>query len=182
MESLKPLCLVDRSIRLSPNEESQLEHCFDIQYVDSSTSDLSLFEQCSAFLVHSYLPQAILSSLHQCKYIGIRAHNLDYVPLEVLPNKSVVVEGIPAVTQNAVAEHVFAMIFYLTKQLGKARQNIISGQWRSGLETNVELYGKYLGIIGNGEIGQTEPASGEYLACYSKSYSLFSVITLSKLS
>ncbi|MFC5700734.1 2-hydroxyacid dehydrogenase [Cohnella faecalis] len=163
MGSSKPLCLIDKSIVLSIVEEEQLEQCFTVKYVDQAASDAALFERCDAFLIHSYFPHSILSTLYQCKYIGIRAHNLDYVPTDVLPDPSIVIENIPPVAQNSVAEHVFAMVFFLAKQLGKAQHNVASGRWRKDLQPSMELYGRNLGIIGYGEIGQAVANMGRML-------------------
>nr|WP_281423097.1 NAD(P)-dependent oxidoreductase [Paenibacillus oenotherae] len=55
------------------------------------------------------------------------------------------------------------MIFYLTKQLGRARSSMLEGIWRDKLGPNIELYGKNLGIVGNGEIGQSVAALGRAL-------------------
>ncbi|MFC4101677.1 NAD(P)-dependent oxidoreductase [Paenibacillus xanthanilyticus] len=158
-----PVCLIDESIILSSAEEERLKHSFTIRYVSPSETDLTKFKQCDAFLVHSYFPHALLAALQRCKYIGVRAHNADYVPVHVLPDPLTVIANIPPVAQQSVAEHVLAMMFYLSKQLGLARDHTLAGQWRNELKPGMELYGRKLGIIGNGEIGQAVARLGTML-------------------
>ncbi len=106
-------------------------------------------------LLHSFLAEQQLTQLIQCRYIGIRAHNTDYVNRKLAESMNIKVMGLTRQHGvNAVAEHTLALLFALTKHLLPAHQNILGRQWRSNLPLNIELYGKKLGIIGFGKIGK----------------------------
>ena len=54
---------------------------------------------------------------------------------------------------HAVAEHTIALLMELARQVGKLDRQVKEGNW-DGVD-GYELYGKKLGIIGLGGIGQT---------------------------
>ena len=54
---------------------------------------------------------------------------------------------------HAVAEHTIALLMELARQVGKLDRQVKEGNW--GGADGYELYGKKLGIIGLGGIGQT---------------------------
>lgn len=146
-------CFVDNTIILS-------DHCKQlllnkgIQY--SSFQDFSIdLSSIDNLLLHSRLSDDLLRQMINCKYIGIRAHNIDYINVDLAKKMGIEVRGLQKQHGvNAVAEHTVALIFALAKNLLPAHQNISEGKWRKNLTFNVELKGKTVGIIGNGQIGQ----------------------------
>ncbi len=115
----------------------------------------SLLGSIQYMMLHSFLTEQQLTKLIRCRYIGIRAHNTDYVNRRLAESMKLKVMGLARqYGVNAVAEHTLALLFALTKHLLPAHQNILGQQWRSNLPLNSELYGKKLGIIGFGKIGK----------------------------
>lgn len=151
---MQPLLCIDSKIKLSNSHKNLLEDNFSVKEIDISKPDMSLLKECEFFILHSFLSCDLLRSLTKCRYIGIRAHNLDYVDLNLAKELGIVVEGIEAVAQQSVAEHTFSLIFALSKNLIISNENVISSKWRNDLPMNMELYEKRLGIIGYGEIGK----------------------------
>ncbi|MFD0590151.1 2-hydroxyacid dehydrogenase [Paenibacillus sp. GCM10027627] len=151
---IKPLCAVDSSIALNAEERLRLEKVFQIETVSFSQLPLEGLERFDLALVHSKLSPACLKGLKRCKYIGVRAHNTDYVNADLAKAQGILVRGIPQVGATAVAEHTFALIFAITKQLFSYHNNVVEGRWREGLVPNFELSGKRLGVIGYGKIGK----------------------------
>lgn len=150
----RPLCAVDTAIVLSTEERKGLEYHMDIVPLDlSKPLSPDLFES-HLLLIHSKLPDNVLIQFKKCKYIGIRAHNTDYVNSDLALELGLTVQGIPQVGGHAVAEHTFSLIMAVTKQLVLSDQNVRAGRWRDNLLPNYELSGKKLGIIGYGTIGQ----------------------------
>jgi len=115
-------------------------------------------------LLHSKLSDEQLLKMQQCKYIGIRAHNTDYVNKDVTEKQNIVVKGLQNQHGvNGVAEHTFSLIFSLAKNVVNAHKNVTQGRWREGLRLNFELRNKKLGIIGYGKIGQRVAELGKLL-------------------
>lgn len=156
-------CAVDQAIQLSEEERSRLEAVFSVDYIDLHSTDEARLGHYSSFLIHSKISSAQLASFKQCRYIGVRAHNTDYVSRELARELGITVKGIPQEGASAVAEHTFALLFAVTKQLAAAGHNVQAGKWREGLSPNLELRGKQLGIIGYGTIGQEVAAIGTAL-------------------
>ena len=148
-------CLgIDSKITLSDEQLKKLSLTFNILVIDFTAPDLEAVKNCEALLIHSYVSNEVLSAMKSCRYIGIRAHNLDYIDLDFCLKNNIKVTGIKAVAQQSVAEHAMAMIFALAKNLIPSHENVLSGSWRASLPLNTELYGKNIAIVGYGEIGQ----------------------------
>lgn len=154
VKNTKPICMVDSTIVLSDPHRKRLSEAFEVAACKPGAPDLDLLHEAEAFLLHSRFPSELLKELTRCRYIGIRAHNLDYIDLETARGMGKEVRGIPAVGQVAVAEHTFALIFALAKHLFPSHKNILDGKWRESIPLNFELHDKYLGIIGYGAIGR----------------------------
>lgn len=156
-------CAVDKAINLTKQERNKLERKFIVKYIDMLNTSKEQLANFDMFLIHTKIPNQLLESFVRCKYIGIRAHNTDYVSSDLAHKQEIVIQGIPQVGENAVAEHTFALIFAVTKQLFLSNQNIREGKWREGLGPNVELRGKNLGVIGYGKIGNVVALIGQSL-------------------
>lgn len=145
-------CFIDRNIELTKREIEFIESLnLAVSIIDENKVDYSEIEY---LLLHSKLSDEHLLAMRNCKYIGIRAHNTDYVSDQITSQQGVVVKGLQNQHGiNAVAEHTFSLIFSLIKNTVNAHKNVIAGKWRENLRLNDELSNKKLGIIGNGKIG-----------------------------
>ncbi|TYP73257.1 glycerate dehydrogenase/D-3-phosphoglycerate dehydrogenase [Paenibacillus methanolicus] len=147
-------CAVDQAIGLSDEEAASLTRACQVEYVDLGSSDKEQFSRFDMLLLHTKLPDEVLDAFSRCQYIGIRAHNTDYVNGSRAQTRGIVIRGLPQFGEHAVAEHAFALIFALTKQLIPAHNNTRTGSWRDGLSPGMAIRGKTLGIIGYGTIGK----------------------------
>ena len=150
---MKALLLLDNKISLSKKQLKKLSK-YEVRHYNMQEKELELWQKAKVILLHSKLSDERIEQLDECNYIGIRAHNLDYVNQALVAQKNIMLKGISPVGQQAVAEHTFALIFAVAKQLKKSQNNLENNLWREGLGFNFQLYGKTLGIVGNGAIGQ----------------------------
>jgi len=155
MKELSKICFVDKNIILSDQNIEVLKAqnisiaCFDI-----SNNSLN-YNEVESLLLHSPLPGEKLCSMKNCRYIGIRAHNTDYVDTEFCNNSNIKVVGLNKQHGiDAVAEHTLALILGISKNLIHSHLNIVSGNWKWNLPMNYELNRKTVGIVGNGKIGK----------------------------
>ncbi len=79
---------------------------------------------------------------------------LDNIDLEAAQAKGVQVANTPAATSISVAEHTFGLMLAVVRNHGKANLSMKEHKWEKKLFSGTELYGKTLGIIGIGRIGQ----------------------------
>ncbi|WP_165861136.1 NAD(P)-dependent oxidoreductase [Paenibacillus paeoniae] len=159
----KLLCAIDSIIELQPSEREWLEQYFRMETVDFQRTPGALLEKYELALVHSKLPAATISYMKACRYIGVRAHNTDYVDQAAAQQQGIVVQGIEQQGAQAVAEHTISLLLAIAKQLLPYHTNVASGRWRDGLRPSYELQGKTLGIIGYGKIGERVATLGRAL-------------------
>lgn len=151
---MKPLCLIDSKIELNTHELKKLEMFYTVTIYNLAEKENQLWQEAEILLLHSKLNDKQIKELVKCRFIAIRAHNLDYVNQVLAQEQGIEIKGITPVGQIAVAEHTFGLIFALAKQLQHAHSNLLKNKWRKGLGFNLQLHGKTLGIIGKGAIAQ----------------------------
>lgn len=155
-------CYVDKNIVFS-DENRELLKGIDLEFLVYDDINIES-ENIDYLLLHSSLPDQEFKKMNKCKYIGIRAHNTDYINRNIASEKNVFVEGLKDQHGvNAVAEHTFALIFCITKNIVNSHKNVVEGIWRKNLDMNYELYGKKLGIVGYGKIGKKVAEIGKML-------------------
>lgn len=90
------------------------------------------------------------------KVIANYAVGYDNIDVEAAKQKGIIVCNTPGVANESVAEHTFAMIFALNKQLKIADRFVREGkfkQWDPNAFLSHQLWGQTLGIVGLGRIG-----------------------------
>lgn len=79
---------------------------------------------------------------------------LDNIDLTAAREKGVEVANTPAATSISVAEHTFGLMLAAARNHGKANLSMKEHRWEKKKLSGTELYGKMLGVIGIGRIGQ----------------------------
>lgn len=79
---------------------------------------------------------------------------LDNIDLEAAKEKGIQVANTPAATSISVAEHTFGLMLGAVRNHGKANLSMKGHKWEKKVLSGTELFGKTLGIIGAGRIGQ----------------------------
>lgn len=79
---------------------------------------------------------------------------LDNVDAAAAKEKGVQVANTPAATTITVAEHTFGLMLAAVRQHGQANLTMKQHKWEKKAFNGNELYGKTLGVIGMGRIGQ----------------------------
>lgn len=101
-----------------------------------------------------------IENLPKLKYIGVLATGFNIVDIEAAKKSGIVVANVPSYCTNSVAQLVFAHILNIAQQAQHYSEEVRSGKWANGddfffVDTPViELYGRKLGILGLGLIGQ----------------------------
>jgi len=79
---------------------------------------------------------------------------LDNIDVEAAKEKGVEVANTPAATSISVAELTFGLMLAAVRRLGRANLSMKEHKWEKKALSGTELFGKTLGIIGFGRIGQ----------------------------
>jgi D-3-phosphoglycerate dehydrogenase len=79
---------------------------------------------------------------------------LDNIDVAAAQEKGIQVTNTPAATSISVAEHAFGLMLAAVRNHGRANLSMKDHKWEKKVLSGTELYGKTLGVIGIGRIGQ----------------------------
>src|SRR6266542_7026274 len=88
------------------------------------------------------------------KVIGRAGTGVDNVDVDAATRRGIVVVNAPESNSVAAAEHTIALLLALCRNVPQAHASLIGGEWVRSRFAGTELYGKTLGVIGFGRIGQ----------------------------
>ena len=100
------------------------------------------------------ITKEMIEKADNCKIIARVGVGLDNVDQEAAKTKDIRVINAVEGAMNAVAELVLGLMLSLARQTGRADRAIRNDQWLKKELKGTELRGKYLGIIGLGNIGK----------------------------
>jgi D-lactate dehydrogenase len=103
--------------------------------------------------VHSALNRAAFDRLPSLKFIATRSTGFDHIDLEVCRERGILVSNVPSYGENTVAEHTFALILALSRNIHKAFVHTLARDIPFAELRGFELAGKTLGVVGAGRIG-----------------------------
>lgn len=104
-------------------------------------------DQCDRDAIHA------LSS-YGVQLIALRCAGFNNVDLSACKEFGIAVVRVPAYSPYAVAEHTIALMLMLNRNLHKAYLRNRSGQFLLDGLVGFDMYGKTVGVIGTGKIGQ----------------------------
>jgi len=88
------------------------------------------------------------------KVIGRTGTGVDNVDVAAATKRGIVVVNAPESNSVAAAEHTLALVLALFRNVPQAHASLVQGEWARSRFGGHELYGKTLGVIGFGRIGQ----------------------------
>lgn len=105
------------------------------------------------------MSEDVINRLPNLKYIGVLATGYNVVDLSAAHKRGITVTNIPSYSTNSVAQMVFAHVLNATMHVGHYADENRKGRWSHSedfcwMDTPVtELYGKAIGVVGLGNIG-----------------------------
>ena len=88
------------------------------------------------------------------KVIGRAGTGVDNVDIPAATRRGIIVANAPESNSVAAAEHTLALALALFRNVPQAHGTLVDGRWDRAKFKGAELYGKTLGVIGFGRIGQ----------------------------
>ncbi len=106
--------------------------------------------------VNDILNESVLDRLSEIgvKLITLRCAGFNNVDLNAAHKYNIPVVRVPAYSPHAVAEHAAALILTLNRKTHKAYNRVREGNFSIETFTGFDLFGKTVGVIGTGKIGQ----------------------------
>ena len=97
---------------------------------------------------------ALFTSAPRVKAIAKLGVGLDTVDVEAASRRGIIVFHTPGANDQAVADHTFALILSLARQMRYCDQSLREKRWEHTKIIGVEIWQKTIGIIGLGAIGR----------------------------
>jgi len=88
------------------------------------------------------------------KVIGRAGTGVDNVDIPAATRRGIIVANAPESNSVAAAEHTLALALALFRNVPQAHGSLVAGRWDRAKFKGAELYGKTLGVVGFGRIGQ----------------------------
>lgn len=135
-----------------------LRRSFDVD-LGLEMSDEELREaigEYDAILIRSAtkLTAELIERADRLKVIGRAGTGVDNVDIAAATRRGIVVANAPESNSIAAAEHTLALALSLFRNVPQADASLAAGRWERASFRGAELYGKTLGVIGFGRIGQ----------------------------
>ena len=153
--------LAQRVLVAEPIAESGVELLrreFDVELGFELTQD-ELGERIGEFdalLIRSgtKVTAELIARAERLKVIGRAGTGVDNVDVEAATKRGIIVANAPESNSVAAAEHTIALALALYRNVPRAHASLAAGRWERSEFKGRELYGKTLGVIGFGRIGQ----------------------------
>jgi len=95
----------------------------------------------------------VIESAANLKLIVRGGVGIDNIDVEAAKSKGITVQNTPTASTVSVAEHTFALLLALARNVSLADRSMKEGRWEKKKFKGTELYNKTLGLIGVGRIG-----------------------------
>jgi len=121
--------------------------------LEESSADIAADADIISTFIYSKLDKTILDKLQKVRLISTRSTGFDHIDMQECAKRNIMVCNVPLYGENTVAEHAFALILALSRNL---KTSIIkTSQLKfdlAGLK-GFDLKDKTLGVVGAGAIG-----------------------------
>ena len=108
---------------------------------------------CVSVFIYSSVTEKVLSKAKKLKLLATRSTGFNHINLKAAQKKKISVCNVPFYGENTVAEHTFALILALSRNIHKAYVRTLQGNFSLDGLRGFDLKGKTIGIVGAGSIG-----------------------------
>jgi glycerate dehydrogenase len=106
------------------------------------------------------LTRSTIEQLPDLQMVAIAATGTNNVDLAACRERGIVVSNVRGYAEHTVPEHVFAMLFALSRNLFAYQQSVAEGRWQRSAQFCFfdhpirDLHGQTIGIVGRGSLGE----------------------------
>lgn len=104
--------------------------------------------------IYSKINEEVLKKLPKLKIIATMSTGFDHIELKACQKRKIRVYNVPSYGSRTVAEHTFALILSLAKNLVESVERTRRSDFNLDGLRGMDLYGKTMGVIGVGKIGE----------------------------
>jgi len=132
---------------------AQDELSFFEDVLDEDNKEIMPDANVISVFIYSKLSAKVLKKFPSLRLIVTRSTGFDHIDLEYCRANKIKVANVPNYGENTVAEHTFALILALSRQIVASVDRTRRGEFNSEDLSGFDLFGKTLGILGTGRIG-----------------------------
>lgn len=124
--------------------------------LNEQTTNLAIGCEAVCVFVNDTLNATVIEKLGSrgIKLIALRCAGYNNVDLSAAKTNTIKVVRVPAYSPHAVAEHAVALIMTLNRKTHKAYNRVREGDFSLRKLTGFDLFGKTVGVVGTGKIGE----------------------------
>lgn len=127
-------------------------HFFTEELSDKNVSKVKDAEIISVFIYSKITPK-LLQKLSNLKLLTTRSMGTDHIDLQACKKQNILVATAPHYGDNSVAEHTFALMLSISRNINKAYIRTKNEDYTIEGLKGFDLKGKTLGVLGVGRIG-----------------------------
>jgi len=106
-----------------------------------------------SIFIYSRLSAKVLSKLKKLKFIATRSTGFDHIDIKEAKKRKILVANVPFYGENTVAEHTFALILSLSRNVHKSYLRTLRSDFSIEGLRGFDLKGRTIGVVGAGHIG-----------------------------
>ncbi|HSV31847.1 MAG TPA: hydroxyacid dehydrogenase [Atribacteraceae bacterium] len=125
---------------------------FEVPLTDEILDQIQDVEVLSPF-IYSELNRRRIEALPRLRLVATRSTGFDHIDLAACQGKNITVSNVPLYGENTVAEHTFALILALSRNIHRSYLRTSEGNFSIDGLKGFDLEGKVLGVVGTGRIG-----------------------------
>lgn len=152
----KPVVLI--ADKLAQSTVDALGDAVEVRWVDgpNRAALLAAVPEAEALLVRSAttVDREVIEAAPKLKIIGRAGVGLDNVDIPAATERGVMVANAPTSNIHSACEHAITLMLATARQVPAADQSLREGEWKRSSFKGVEVFGKTIGIVGFGHIGQ----------------------------
>ncbi|MCP1387261.1 phosphoglycerate dehydrogenase [Corynebacterium sp. TA-R-1] len=152
----KPVVLI--ADKLAQSTVEALGDAVEVRWVDGPNRAelLAAVPEADALLVRSAttVDREVIEAAPNLKIIGRAGVGLDNVDIATATERGVMVANAPTSNIHSACEHAIALLLSTARQIPAAEKTLRGGEWKRSAFKGVEIFGKTVGIVGFGHIGQ----------------------------
>lgn len=144
--------------KLAESTVAALGDQVEVRWVDGPDRPklLAAVPEADALLVRSAttVDAEVLAAGTKLKIIARAGVGLDNVDVDAATARGVLVVNAPTSNIHSAAEHAIALLLSAARQIPPADASLHARQWKRSSFSGTEIYGKTVGVVGLGRIGQ----------------------------
>ncbi len=160
--------------KLAESTVAALGDEIEVRWVDGPDREklLAAVPEADALLVRSAttVDAEVLSAAPKLKSVARAGVGLDNVDVETATERGVLVVNAPTSNIHSAAEHALALLLSAARQIPAADASLREHTWKRSSFSGTEIFGKTVGVVGLGRIGQLVAqrlaAFGAHIAAY----------------